>query len=75
MGSMVVDWSPAGIRRLRESLGQTRSEFAAELEVTPQTVWNWEEGKNKPARTWTRRNIRDLAASLHETNPDRLVPM
>lgn len=36
------------IRSIRESLGLTRTAFAARLCVAPSTVQRWEEGKVKP---------------------------
>jgi len=41
-------WNAAGIRSLRERLGLTQAELAAELGVRQQTVSEWETGRYAP---------------------------
>lgn len=42
--------SPLGqhIRRRRYELGQLQKEAAKAIGVTPETIWNWENGKSEP---------------------------
>lgn len=42
-------FSPAEIRRIRESAGEDPVMFARHLGVTPETVEKWEAGASKPA--------------------------
>lgn len=41
-------WDAAGIRSLRERLGLTQAELAAELGVRQQTISEWETGRYVP---------------------------
>jgi putative transcriptional regulator len=50
------------IKSLRESLGQTQAEFAANLGVDQGTVSNWEKRKTKPSGP-ARKIMRTLAPS------------
>ena len=49
----------SGIRKLRIRLGLSRQEMALLLEVNPNSVFLWEQGKNKP-RSATRNRIIEL---------------
>ena len=42
-------WTPAKIRALRKSLGQTQAEFDVSMMVSPSTVTNWECGTCAPS--------------------------
>lgn len=42
-------WTAEKIKELRNSLGETQSEFAERLGVTIWTVRSWEQGKNPPS--------------------------
>ena len=58
---------PAGgvqVRRLRQGLGLTQSQFADRLGVTPITVHRWESGQSRPQRLATARlrELEDAAA-------------
>ncbi len=41
-------YDPLKIRQLRESHTMTLAEFAAQIGVKKQHVYNWEHGKNRP---------------------------
>jgi DNA-binding transcriptional regulator YiaG len=41
-------WDADGVRALRERLGLTQEELAAELNVRQQTVSEWETGRYQP---------------------------
>ena len=43
-----TDLRPDEIREIRYKLGQSQSEFAAMIGVTPPTLQSWEEGKRLP---------------------------
>jgi putative zinc finger/helix-turn-helix YgiT family protein len=45
------DVTPAGIRTLREALNLTREAFAARLGVSSQSIFRWETGRARPARS------------------------
>lgn len=49
--------TPHEIRKIREELGMTRTEFAAELEVSENSVWGWEVGRRAPRLPTVRRII------------------
>lgn len=43
-------WDAADVIRLRKKLEVPRTIFASLLNVSPRTVKNWEEGRNKPTK-------------------------
>lgn len=45
-----VDYA-VGIRKLREELNKSRSDFGAELGVSPRTVEAWENGLRMPSKS------------------------
>ena len=53
--SPVKEVTPAGIRTLREALNLTREAFAARLGVSAQSIFRWETGRSRPARSTLRR--------------------
>ena len=59
-----VDFSPEGIRRLREGLGLTRAEFANSLGVSRKTVWQWEMGLVSPVTSYCREQLRQAQEEL-----------
>ena len=66
---------PAGdihVRRLRQGLGLTQSQFADRLGVTPITVHRWESGQSRPQRLATARlrELEDAAAAAPDTPPE-----
>lgn len=65
--------SPVGtfgtlVRRSRLAQSLTLEEVAYELDVSRQTVWNWEQGMSKPRLT----RLRPLA-EVFELDPDELL--
>jgi len=45
----VVDVStPSDIRRIRQKLGMSQSDFAVRFGVSPATLRNWEQGRRQP---------------------------
>ncbi len=70
---------PAGgvqVRRLRQGLGLTQSQFADRLGVTPITVHRWESGQSRPQRLATARlrELEDAAAVAPGTPPEAATP-
>lgn len=63
-----VDFSPDGIRAMREGLGMNQSEFADLLGVTRVTVWHWENGKQRPAQNYCRQALREAQEELNRRN-------
>jgi len=55
---------PAGIRLIRDRRGEDREEFANNLDVTAETVGNWERGETQPRE--------DLQEALHDAIPPNL---
>lgn len=48
-------WAGAAVRRLRKKCGWTRDYLAAELDVAPSKVEEWEEGRGRPHVSLQRR--------------------
>lgn len=51
----ITEVTPAGIRTLREALNLTREAFAARLGVSSQSIFRWETGRSRPARSTVKR--------------------
>jgi DNA-binding transcriptional regulator YiaG len=71
-----VRFSAGGLRKLRERLGLSAADFGLLLEVSGQTVYNWESGSTRPSPETIRaiaamRGIgkREAAARLAATRP------
>lgn len=45
----INEYSPEQIKRIRESTRTSQGVFAAYLNVSPETVRGWEQGKKKPS--------------------------
>lgn len=56
-------WDTEGIRRLRETLGDTQQAFAERLGTRQQTVSEWERGTSRPGRM--ARRLLHLVAEQH----------
>jgi DNA-binding transcriptional regulator YiaG len=41
-------FSPRGLKTHRQKLGVSAADYASLVGVTPQTIYNWEQGKSKP---------------------------
>jgi DNA-binding transcriptional regulator YiaG len=51
----IEDVTPGGIRTLRGALNLTREAFAARLDVSSQSIFRWETGRSRPARSTLKR--------------------
>jgi transcriptional regulator with XRE-family HTH domain len=67
--------TPDEIKEIREGLGMTRAEFAAELGNCENSVWGWEAGRRQPRRV-TRRHMLMLwyGAERRSRNPGPVQP-
>lgn len=59
-----MPFNPEAIVTLRERLGLSQYQLAKALDVTPQTVWNWEHGRSAAPRI-------DVLDRLHQLCIDR----
>ena len=59
----LLDFSPEGIKAMREARGLTRLEFASILGVTQGCIWHWEHGTSKPGN-YSRGLLREYASQL-----------
>lgn len=46
--SHVVDFKPADVKSIRESLGKSQTQFALMIGVSVATLRNWEQGRRVP---------------------------
>ena len=46
--SRVVDFKPADVKSIRESLGKSQTQFALMIGVSVATLRNWEQGRRVP---------------------------
>ena len=46
--SRIIEFKPADIRKIREKLGKSQSEFAYMIGVSISTLQNWEQGRRRP---------------------------
>lgn len=48
MSSPVPQFSPTALKEIRTERGVSRTKLAAAIDVSSDTVMNWEQGKNMP---------------------------
>lgn len=61
-----MKWSPKQVKRAREREGWSLVDIARVLEVSPQTVWRWEQGRARPRHRYVVQIQRLLERDLKE---------
>ena len=71
MSEHASGWDGEGVRALRESLGLTQQQLAAELGVRQQTVSEWETGLYRPRGASARMlsHVAERRAAYHVHSP------
>lgn len=64
------DWTPGRVRRLRERLSMSQTEFAKRMGVRQATVSDWETGKQEPSSMARRLLDRIAGAAGEDTERD-----